>query len=428
MFDRRGEKSSIEGEGGALHVSLLGGVSPRAFLLALATFAIGTDAFIIAGILPAIARDLKVSIGLSGLVVSVFSIAYAVGAPTVSALSARLSRKTVLVGGLAAFTIANILSAVSPTLPIMLLTRVLAALAAGLVAPACYAIAAGLGAPQDRGKNLAIIAAGFTSATVLGVPLGVFIGRLFTWHGSLAFVALLGLLAATALMNVGVPEPASQSGPASLRDQARAIGRPSTQFALAPFLTWSAANFGLYTFIAPILGQHLAPSFVPVLLLMFGLGAVAGNLVGGMVSDRFGVRWPTRAFLFVLIAALTLVGFSAGSLVSAGLVLMVWATSMASLFTLQQQRAIAIDPEHSNLMLALNNSALYLGASIGSVVIGGVISEKSLGLAAPVSAAMAALALVLLLVLPQPATAAGEKARAHNRASGPTTPSAAKHR
>ena len=110
------------------------GISSHAFLLALATFAIGTDAFIIAGILPQISHDLTVTISSAGLVVSVFSISYAVGAPIVSALFSRIPRKIILVGGLAAFMVANILSAISPTLPILLLTRIIAALAAGLVA------------------------------------------------------------------------------------------------------------------------------------------------------------------------------------------------------------------------------------------------------------------------------------------------------
>jgi MFS transporter, DHA1 family, inner membrane transport protein len=389
-----------------------GGIDPRAFLLALATFAIGTDAFIIAGILPPIAKDMKVSIGMAGLVVSVFSVSYAVGAPVVSALSARLSRRVVMVGGLSAFTVANVLSAISPTLPILLVTRVFAALAAGLVAPACYAIVSGFGSEQDRGKNLAVIAAGFTSATVLGVPLGVFIGRLFDWRGSLGFVALLGFLAAAALLKAGVPEPKGAQAPASLRDQGRAIGNLKTLFVLTPFLVWSAANFGLYTYIAAILGQHLPQALVPVLLLIFGVGGVLGNFLGGVLSDRLGVRWPTIVFVVVLIAALWLVAFATNALLPAGVVMLVWATSMAGLFTLQQQRAIAANPKQSNLMLALNNSALYLGASIGAVVDGAVISNASLAAAAPVSAGMAVLALGLLIVLPQPTTQRGQRASA----------------
>jgi DHA1 family inner membrane transport protein len=194
-------------------------VDPRVFLLALATFAIGTDAFIIAGILPQIARDMQCSIGMSGLVVSVFSVSNAIGSPIITAFSARLSRLVVVGGGLLGFTVANILSAVSATLPLLLATRVLAALAAGLVAPACYSIASSLGDPRHRGENLAIIGAGFTGAMVLGVPIGVFIGHVAGWRGSVGFVALLSLLAGGALLKAGVPEPTRAQASMSLINQ-----------------------------------------------------------------------------------------------------------------------------------------------------------------------------------------------------------------
>jgi predicted MFS family arabinose efflux permease len=381
------------------------GINPYVFLLAVATFAIGTDAFIIAGILPRISTTLNVSIGSAGLVVSVFSISYAIGAPLISASSARLSRRLVVVGGLSAFTVANVLSAISTDLPILLLTRVFAACAAGLVAPACYAIASGLGSNEDRGKNLAVIAAGFTSATVFGVPLGVFIGRYFEWRGSLGFVALLGFIAGAALMKVGVPEPDAQAKTASIGDQLRAIRSARTLFVMAPFALWSAANFGLYTYIATILGQSLGAKIVPLLLLAFGFGGVFGNFAGGVASDHFGVRWPTILFLVILTGALMVVGAASHSVVTAAVMMLVWATCMAALFTLQQQRAIATDPARSNLMLALNNSALYFGASVGSAFIGAVISKTSLASAPLVSAIMSAAAFALLLVLPQPVPA-----------------------
>jgi predicted MFS family arabinose efflux permease len=389
-----GSDTSAAGEG------VFGGIDRRAFLLALGTFAIGTDAFIIAGVLPEISTSLSSSLGATGLVVSVFSLAYAVGSPVVSSLSIRWRRSTVLIGGLGVFAFANLLSAASPTLGILLASRVLAALAAGLVAPASYALASTFGASRNRGKNLAVIAAGFTSAMVLGVPIGVFLSQYGGWRGSLIFVAALGAIAAVSMLWAGVPESQVQKAAATLHDQLRVVAKTKTIFVLAPFLIWSIANFGLYTFIAAILRRSLPVTVIPLLLFLFGLGAVAGNFIGGVLSDRFGTRRPTISCLTLLICALAGIEFTNSSLVAAGVNMIAWAILMAALFTLQQQRAILVDPAQSNLLLALNNSALYLGASIGSAAFGVIISAMSIAFLSPISAVAAALSLGALLLMP----------------------------
>jgi DHA1 family inner membrane transport protein len=373
----------------------------RVLILALGTFAIGTDAFIIGGILPKIAHDLSVSVGKAGLVASVFSLSYALGSPVLSALSARTRRSALIIGGLAVFSAANLLSASSPTLVCLLATRVIAALAAGLVAPACYALASRLGPSHNRGKTLGIVAAGFTSAIVLGVPLGVFLGKYAGWRGSLIFVAILGALAALAMFGAGVPEADATDNASSLSEQLRILSRPATIIVLAPFLIWSIANFGLYTFIAAILGRRLSATAVPLLLLLFGLGCMAGNFIGGALSDRYGLRWPTIIGLLMLTCALATIGPASSSLIEAGATMIWWGVCMAALFTLQQQRVIAVHSKQSNLALALNNSALYLGASIGAAGGGAVISTAPLAVLAPASAAVAALGLLALLVLPR---------------------------
>jgi len=387
-------------DGSAASEGIYAGIDRRAFLLALGTFAIGTDAFIIAGVLPEISASLSSSLGATGLVVSVFSLAYAVGSPVVSSLSVGWRRSTVLIGGLGVFAFANLLSAASPSLAILLASRVLAALSAGLVAPASYALASTFGASRNSGKNLSVIAAGFTSAMVLGVPIGVFLSQYGGWRSSLTFVAALGAIAAVSMLWAGVPESQSQKAAAALHDQLRVVAKTKTIFALAPFLIWSMANFGLYTFIAAILRRSLPATVVPLLLLLFGLGAVAGNFMGGVLSDRFGTRRPTIICLALLICALAGIVFTISSLIAAGVNMIAWAMLMAALFTLQQQRAILVDPAQSNLLLALNNSALYLGASIGSAAFGVIISAMSIAFLSPLSAVAAAVSLGALFLMP----------------------------
>jgi DHA1 family inner membrane transport protein len=392
----------LEMSAGPLKSDIRQSMNPRATILAAGTFAIGTDAFIVAGILPAIARSFASTIESTGFVVSIFSISYAIGSPIVSALTSRWPRSTVLVGGLAVFAIANLLSAVSPNLILLLFTRVLAAAAAGLVAPASYALASSLGQSHNQGKALAIVAAGFTSSMVLGVPLGVLLGDYAGWRGSLLFVAVLGGTAALAMHFVGAPESKLPQKTVSLRDQLGTSCRPETLLVIAPFLFWSIANYELYTYIAPILARHLPASSVPALLLLFGGGGMTGNFVGGALFDRYGTRWPVVIVLAVLTCSLTTMESASSSFLAAGANMAIWGLCMAALFTLQQHRTVSASPDQRGLMLAINNSTVYLGSALGAALGGEVISATSISLVAPVSAGIAFLGLLALVALRLP--------------------------
>ncbi len=374
-------------------------VDRRAFVLALGTFAVGTDAFVIAGILPEIAHDLSCTIENAGLVVSIFAISYALGSPITSALSAAWPRKVVLVGGLGTFAMANVLSAVAPNLVVLLATRILAALSAGVFAPAAYALGSTMGPPESRGRTLAVVVAGFSSAMVLGVPLGVLIGQSTGWRGTLIFVAVVSGGAALAISCATMPNSAASRPTSSLRDRLQPISERKTIAVLVPFLFWSTATYALYTFIAPLLESHLSPTVIPALLLIFGAGGVAGNLIGGVLHDVFGTERPTLLCLLVLTVALLSVRPASTTVLATAIDMVIWALSMAALYTLQQQRAIAVDPRQANLRLALNNSAMYCGASIGSALGGIVIFKASVAVLPVTSAAIAAMAVILLVLL-----------------------------
>jgi MFS transporter, DHA1 family, inner membrane transport protein len=372
-------------------------IDRRALVLAVGMFAIGTDAFVIAGILPETAQSLSVSIEQAGLVVSVFSLSYAIGSPLLVALSGRCRRSTVLSGSLVAFALANLLSAVSPNLTFLLTTRILAGLSAGLFAPVAMASGSKLGTAQNRGKTMGVVVAGYTSSIVLGVPLGVVIGQYVGWRGALAFVATVAAIGTLALYRAGVGGVFASEG--ALLESLRLILKPRTLTVLVPFLIWSTAHYGLYTFVAPILERHLSPKLLPALLMIFGLGAVAGNLIGGSFHDSHGTSRPTIVCLLLLIGLLAVTGVSSASLFLAGTHLVCWAICIAALYVLQQQRAISRNPKQRNVLIALNNSAMYLGASIGPAIGGYVISELSLVALPWLSSGIAAVGLVTLLVL-----------------------------
>jgi MFS transporter, DHA1 family, inner membrane transport protein len=189
------------------------------------------------------------------------------------------------------------------------------------------------------------------------------------------------------------------SSVATLRERLRPVGEGRTLAVLLPFLIGSTANYALYTFVALLLETHLPATAIPALLFLFGVGGVAGNLIGGALYDAFGTARPTWLCLVLLIGALAAAQPASSSLVAAGIDMAVWAVCMASLFTLQQQRAIAVGPQPSNLRLALNNSAMYLGASIGSLLGGIIILRASVAALPLASAVIATVGLATLFVL-----------------------------
>lgn len=177
----------------------------RIYLVALGTFAIATDAFVIAGILPEIAQSFHVTIGIAGQLVTVYSLLYGFGAPLLAAVLAPFSWKPVLIGSLFGFSLANVASALSPSFGFLMGCRVLAGACAAIVSPTAYALAATLASDNTRGRALAMVGFGSSAATVVGVPLGTWIGQSLGWPVTFGLIAGLSALAGMVLSLVGIP-------------------------------------------------------------------------------------------------------------------------------------------------------------------------------------------------------------------------------
>ena len=260
-------------------------------VLAIGTFAIGTDAFVIGGVLPAVARSLGVSTSSAGLLVTAFAVAYALGAPILAVASARLARRALLVLALTVFVAANVLAAVAPTYALVLIARVLAALAAAAFVPAASAVASSLAPAEYRGRALATVVAGMTVAQVVGVPFGAFVGASLGWRYTFIFVAALGAAAALAV-RLWLPHVQSPA-PASLGRRLSVAARPSTWPLLLQTTLAMAAGFTVLTYIGPLLSQagHYHGALISMALLVFGVASVAAApSVAG--SPTASVRFP----------------------------------------------------------------------------------------------------------------------------------------
>ncbi|MEU2241045.1 Cmx/CmrA family chloramphenicol efflux MFS transporter [Streptomyces sp. NPDC018338] len=300
------------------------------YLLALAVFAMGTSEFMLAGLLPDIAAELDVTVGTSGLLTSAFAAGMVVGAPLMAGLARGRSGRTGLLAFVVLFLAAHVVGAVTTSFPVLLATRVVAALAnAGFLAVA-LTTAAVLVPAERKGRALAVLLSGTTVATIAGVPGGALLGALFGWRAAFWAVALLCLPAALGIVR-GVPaSPAHKDGAAgpALRDELARLG--STRLLLVMLLgaLVNAATFGSFTFLAPLVTgtTGLGGLWLPVVLVLFGAGSFAGVTVAGRLADRrpglvlaaggplLVLGWPVLAVLAARPLAVLVLVFLLGAL------------------------------------------------------------------------------------------------------------------
>lgn len=378
---------------------------------ALATLATGTDAFIVAGLLPALAHSLGTSVAVAGQVVTLFAFAYAVGSPLITAATANWPRRVVLTGGLLCFALVNAGSAVSPSIGVLAVTRVLAALLAGLLAPTAYASAVALVGPSMRGRALAIVLGGTALSTVLGVPIGLTVGGLAGWRGGFVFVAVLAVAAAIA---VAALLPGLQRSPRlALRARVTLLGRPEIVSVLAITVCANAGAFSVYTYVGPLFGGLGGDGALRALIFTFGAAGVVGGYLGGRSADR----WGPVTVLVVILAVFTvnhiLLAVWQHALATSLLYVAVWGIVGWGTTPPLQHRLVGAAGAVAPVALSLNASALYLGIGLGGLL--GGLAVHNAGADALWLPAGAGGALALLLL---PVSAAAERRAAAGRLAG----------
>jgi predicted MFS family arabinose efflux permease len=338
------------------------GATLRILVLATATFAIGTDGFVINGLLPAIAQDLDVSPATAGQLVTAFALTYAVSSPVLSAFTARASRNRVMLAGLSVFVMSNVLTALAPTFVVALGSRMIAGAAAALVTPNAIAVGVSLVDERRRGRAVALVMGGLTVANAVGVPLGTWIGGA-DWRLTLWLVAAVGAAAWVGVL-AGVPTVVLPL-PSRLRDRfAPLADRRVVAAALTTTLTF-AALYTTFTYVAtvvePVTGGDAG--LLALLLWVAGVAGIVGNALGGRLTDRIGARPVVLAGL-IGIVAMQAVLLAPPSVP----VVLVWASGgvVAWLASVgQQHRVVSLAPQSAPVVLGLNGSALYLGTSLG---------------------------------------------------------------
>jgi DHA1 family inner membrane transport protein len=369
----------------------------RILLLALGMFSLGTDAFVVAGVLPVISREMSVTEGLAGQLVTIFSLTYGLGAPVFAAITGRWSRNQVLLIALGAFCLVNVGSALAPTFPLLLLTRLLAGCFAATYAPLAYTTGTSLAPPEKRGQALALVVLGLTTATVFGSPLGTWVGEHVGWRFSFGLVALLAGIAFLTLLLCGLPR--AEKGPVlSLKVRLAPMKEPHLLLALVPALFWNLGIYVIYTYLAPLLHQMLSLTDISALLLAFGIGVVIGNMSGGLIADKLGTERPLWISLVLLALTFALLPIAFTSIPGAVGALFAWGILGSVVFIPQQYRLLSLAPEHANVILALNNSTLYLGIAGGAALGGVALQVAPVHLLPWIGAILVGVALLALLL------------------------------
>ena len=368
-------------------------MSARIYLLGAGAFAVGTSAYVVSGVLPDVSSELHVSLTAAGQLATAFSLSYAVGAPILSTLTGRWERRTLLIAALVLAALGNLIAAVATDYPVLLAGRVVAAFGAAVYTPAATLFATGLLPPEERGRAVAIVFGGLTFALVLGVPAGSLLGPTLGYKGVFALITVIAVLVAiverAALPKVDAPPVVG------LRERFAGVTDRRVQIVLAMTVLAVLGAFSVYIYIVPLLKHTagLSGNAAGLLLLLYGVGAVLGNLVGGRATDRFGSLRTLLVLLIGITAVVSTLDITASTEVGAGVALFVW-----GMFTW------AFNPPIQNLLLelggglliSLNASAIYLGAGLSAVVGGLVIQTIGVGYL-PLLAAVLSLAVLGLL-------------------------------
>jgi MFS transporter, DHA1 family, inner membrane transport protein len=372
---------------------------PLALLaLAIGAFGIGTTEFVIMGLLPDVASDFGVSIPMAGFLVTGYALGVVLGAPLMTILGTKVSRKRMLMLLMGLFIAGNLLSAVAPVFGLMLAGRVVASLAHGAFFGIGSVVAADLVAPEKKAGAIAMMFTGLTVANVVGVPLGTYVGQSAGWRVTFFIVAALGVLGLLGVAKL-VPEQPRPEG-VRLRDELAAFRNVQVLLAMAMTVLGFGGVFAAITYITPMMTEvaGFADSSVTWLLVLFGLGMVGGNLIGGKFADR-----ALMPLLYVSLGALSLVlalfTLTAHNTVAAAItIVLIGALGFATVPPLQK-RVLDQAAGAPTLASAVNIGAFNLGNALAAWL-GGMVIAAGLGYTAPnwVGAALAASALGLAVV------------------------------
>jgi MFS transporter, DHA1 family, putative efflux transporter len=350
----------------------------KIYMLAVVSFLVGTSEFIIAGILDKVAKDIGVSVSAAGQLITVFSLAYAFGTPVLMAVTARMERRKLLLYSLGVFVIGNGIAVSFSGFEFLIASRVILALGTGVFVVTALTVASKLAPPDKQGSAIATLVMGFSTALIVGVPLGRVVASVYDWKTIFGGIGVLGLFAILMISFV-IPRSDGEE-PVPLLKQMALLKEPRIAIALSITFFWIVGYAIVYTYISPFLltVTGMSEKGVSAGLFAFGIASLIGSKFGGFSTDKWGVPRTLIGGMLLHAVALILLSLAAHSQAIVFLVLMLWSFSAWSSGPTQQYNLISQAPEASGIMLSLNSSVLQLAMAAGAGIGGIVVEQASL--------------------------------------------------
>lgn len=344
----------------------------------LTLFVIGTDLFVVSPLLPSISKRFSVTPGSAGWMVATFSIMYAISAPWWGTLSDRFGKRRTIVVGLLGFTVGNTLTSLAPSFALLVLSRTLAGLSAAAVTPSIYAITGDVAPAERQGGWLAIVGSGLLLALWTGAPIGTLVSQVAGWRVIFAGLAVISLGLAVCNQRVW-PENKSHKTSLSKSATGRSLLMVLADVSIMAF--WGLAVYGVYTYLGTGLRlyAHFSPGLIAVALIVYGIGATTGSLSGGRISDRWGAGRVSTVSLVALGVLLGIAALLFNSRVWLFPLLLLWAFAGYAFFPAFQSWLAQRFSDRRGMAMAWNNTALYAGITLGSLLGGWVISKWDFG-------------------------------------------------
>ncbi|WP_258296674.1 MFS transporter [Paenibacillus peoriae] len=348
----------------------------KVYILAIVSFLVGTSEYIISGILDQIATTMGITVSAAGQLITVFSLAYAIGTPILMAVTAKWDRRKLLLSSLGLFAVANVLSFVLPGFGMFIAARILMALGAGMVVVTALSIAAKIAPAGKQASSIATVTMGFTASLIIGVPLGRMISSAYGWKTVFLGIALAGIIA---LIVIAMTIPRLKGDrPVPLLQQFALLKKPEVALGLGITFFWLGGYSLAYTYISPYLlnVSGVGEDMLSTVLLAFGIASLIGSKIGGYSADKKGIPFTLLGGMVLHGISLLLLPFAAHSLIAVFALLILWSFAAWTTGPTQQYNLVTLVPESSGVMLSLNQSTMQLamaaGAGIGGVVVGQV--------------------------------------------------------